>query len=224
MSHAHEDGSNEEHGCSNCRQNAAQEQAEAERLRRLTEQRQAGSVFWFNKCAVEVIDRFTGKTVATGPGFEPFIRTLIRRGNQRDEVTVVGLPWNPDTGEITLLVDVRKSGGQSERWYLSRVGLALRYTSGPLTGEIWDYVESYWTPYDADTGRELIPGRDIVHDRNRGNRPATVLAMSSLGHFHVRYEGDEQLTHYVNRIQLDPADYGVTTKQWTVDIELGRTH
>lgn len=217
----HEDGSDEEcePGCADCAENDEdkEDEAEAERLRLLTEQRQAGSVFWFNEVTVEVVDRFTGAVVATGPGFEPFIRTLIRPG-KRDEVTVIDMPWNSETGEITPLVEVRRKDGTTERWYPSRLGLALRYASG----YVWDYVESYWTPFDAKTGRELVPGRDVVHDRKRDNRPATVLAMSSIGHFQVRYEDDEQLTNYLGSCRLDPADYGVTARQWTVDIELGR--
>lgn len=218
----HEDGSDEEcePDCSDCAENEEDEE-KAERLRRLTEERQAGSVFWFNGVTVEVIDRISGEVVATGPGFEPFTRTLIRPG-KRDEVTVTDLPWNPDTGEIIILCDIRFKDGTTARCYPSRLDLALRYTGNYMPGYVYDYVESFWTPYDAKTGRELIPGRDIVHDRKRDNRPATVLAMSSIGHFQVRYEDDENLTRYLGSCRLDPADYGVITRQWTVDIELGR--
>ncbi|MEV8399297.1 hypothetical protein [Streptomyces niveus] len=223
MCRVHEDGSDEEcePDCSDCSENQAdaEEEAEAERLRLLTQERKAGAVFWFNEVTVEVVDRVTGDVVATGPGFDPFTRTLIRPG-KRDEVTVVAVPWNPDTAEITPLVEVRRGDGSTERWYPSRVGLALRYTSGNV-GYVWDFVESYWTAHDAKTGQELVPGRDVVHDRKRDNRPATVLAMSSIGHFQVRYEDDEQLTRYLGSCRLVPADYGVVTKQWTVDIELG---
>ena len=45
--------------------------------------------------------------------------------------------------------------------------------------------------------------------------------MSSVGHFQVRYEDDDKLTDSLATCRLDPADYGVITKQWTVDIELG---
>ncbi|MEV7870170.1 hypothetical protein AB0P17_29685 [Streptomyces sp. NPDC088124] len=94
----------------------------------------------------------------------------------------------------------------------------MRYASGV----VWDDLESIWTAFDEETGRELVSGRDVVFDRKRGNRPATVERMSSVGDFRVRYEDDEQLTNHLARCRLDPADYGVVTRLWTADIELGR--
>jgi hypothetical protein len=215
------DGTREEdYDCEDCYLGTGYEEPEKKTLL-LVQDRKSGSVFWFNTCTVDLVDRITGDVVATGPGFEPFSRTLILP-KKRYTVTVTDIPWSDYTAEVMGLAEIQRSDGTSARYDLAYVGLALRYTSGPQTGVLYDRVQSYWTAHDAMTGRELIPGKDIVHDRMRGNRPATVMTMSSLGHFQVRYEDDEQLTHHLGACRLDPADYGVTTKKWNVDIELGR--
>ena len=132
------------------------EEAPAAEMLALLEKRKNGSALWYGGATVELIDRVTGETVAIRPQLDSLTRTLVGPGT-RDEVTVTGFIWGEHNAEISELVEVRRADGITQCWYMSRVGLALRYTSGKFEGHVHDYTESYWIAYDAQTGRELIP-------------------------------------------------------------------